>query len=403
MTSGPGHSSVRRVAVFTDNDFSKVNGVTTTLRAVLQRLPDDLSVRVYTADAVGDDSPHYLALRAPGVGIPYYREMSMHFPAPWSYLRHLRWNRPDLVHVTTPGPVGLSGLLTAWWLQVPLVGSFHTDLAKYTSLLSRSDWLGAVMDRYLRCVYGTCARVLVPSETTSAMLDRAGIGVGRHVIWRRGVDAELFSPSRRSAALRQQWGADAETPVVMYLGRVSREKNLEAFAAVRERLRAEGLRYVLVFVGDGPMRAEISQRFPEAVLPGSIPHDRVGEYSASADVFAFPSRTDTAGNVVLEAQASGLPAVVCDEGGPRENVWPGATALIADSRDERAFAAAVARLVGDRELRATMASAARTYALSRDWPSALAPLFATYRELIAPPTLMSPVDLTSAFPSDLVS
>jgi glycosyltransferase involved in cell wall biosynthesis len=391
-----------RVAIFTDNDFEKVNGVTTTLKALLQRTPDDVSVRIYTADTSGADEPHYLSLAAAGVGIPFYREMKIYLVAPWAYLRHARRDRIDVIHVTTPGPVGLAGLYTASRLRIPLVGSFHTDLAQYATVLSHSTRLGALTERYLRAVYGSCARVLVPSQPTSTMLEAAGIGPGRHVIWRRGVDTELFSPARRSHELRRTWNADAAIPVVMYLGRISAEKNLAAFGAVHQRLLAEGLEHRLVFVGDGPMRAGIASRFPDAIVTGSIPHAQVGEYLASADVFAFPSRTDTAGNAVLEAQASGLPAVICNEGGPRENVWVDRSALVVDGGEEAAFAAAVARLVRHGDLRGTMASAARAYALTRDWPGALAPLFATYRELFTP-ARESAMTLESAVPCDSAS
>jgi glycosyltransferase involved in cell wall biosynthesis len=370
-----------RIAIYTDNDFGKVNGVTTTLQALLQWTPPDMAVRIYTADATGAAEAHYLALRSIGVGIPFYREMKIYVPRLWSYLQHARDDRIDVVHMTTPGPVGLAALFVASRLGVPLVGSFHTDLARYTALLSRSERLGRIMNEYLRWPYGRCARVLVPSNATAAALTAAGVAPGKHAIWQRGVDTDSFAPARRSSSLREHWGADPRTPVVMYLGRVSREKNLAAFVAVHERLVREGLRYRLVLVGDGPMRSEIQRLLPHAILTGSIPHRQVGEYLASADVFAFPSRTDTAGNVVLEAQACGLPAVVCDEGGPRENVWPGQSALVADSREHSSFADAVTRLVRDGGLRAELASGARRFALTRDWPTALEPLFTTYREL----------------------
>jgi glycosyltransferase involved in cell wall biosynthesis len=398
-----GSRSAIRVAVFTDNDFAKVNGVTTTLRALLQRTPSDLSVRIYTADGRGADEPDYLSLRAFGFGIPFYREMKVYFPPFWSYVRRARRDGIDLIHMTTPGPVGIAAIFTAWWLRIPLVGSFHTDLAKYATLLSRSRGLGFLVGRYLRRTYGQCQRILVPSEATSAMLRSAGIGAAAHIVWRRGVDTDLFSPARRSPALRERWGAGADTAVVMYLGRVSREKNLAAFLTVHEQLVALGRPFRLVFVGDGPMRAEIERRLPDAIVTGSIPHAQVGEYLASADVFAFPSRTDTAGNAVLEAQASGLPAVIGDEGGPRENVLADRTALVTDACDDRAFAEAVARLVRDRSLAADMGTAARAFALTRDWPSALEPLFATYRELIPPPTPAPALALTPACPSDYTS
>jgi glycosyltransferase involved in cell wall biosynthesis len=186
--------------------------------------------------------------------------------------------------------------------------------------------------------------------------------------------------------------------VIIYAGRVSREKNLAVIMALDEALRRVGRDYRLVFVGDGPMRGEIEHALPKAIVVGSVPHERMGEYLASADVFAFPSRTDTAGNVVLEAQASGLPCVVMEEGGPKENVWTNRSAFV--TATDRAFVDAVCRLVADDEVRGAMASAARTYALTRDWPGAFAPLFATYRRLVDARQAADAMTLAPATPSD---
>ena len=388
-----------RIAVFTDNDFNKVNGVTTTLNALLRWAPDDLRIRIYTADDRGADEARYYSRRAPGAAIPFYRGMNLYYPWPWAYLGEARRDRVDLIHLTTPGPVGLAALFTAWRLQLPVVGSFHTDLATYTTLLSRSRLLGWLVGRYMRWPYGRCQRVLVPSQATGTALSRAGVAARSQVLWQRGVDPECFSPARRSASLRLRWRAASDTTVVMYVGRISTEKNLDAFQAVEARLIRCGRPYRLVFVGDGPMRADLQARFPGAILTGSVPHGDVGEYLASADVFAFPSRTDTAGNVVLEAQAAGLPVVVGDEGGPRENVLPGRSALVASARDDQSFAAAVERLVCNSGLRAAMAAEARAFALTRDWRSALAPLFATYRETITRHTEVT-TTLVPAVPAD---
>jgi glycosyltransferase involved in cell wall biosynthesis len=381
-----------KVAIFTDNDFGKVNGVTTTLRACLRFAPPDIQLRVYTSDAHGVDTPDYLALRSWGMGIPFYREMQIFLPRLSSLLRHARRDGIDVVHLTTPGPIGLAALWVARRLNVPLVGSFHTDLARYATLLSGSARLGWLMGQFLRWPYGRCVRVLVPSVATAEMLRAARIGRGHYVIWARGVDTREFTPARRSAALRADWGADASTPVVIYAGRVSREKNLAVLPEIEARLRAAGLPYRLVIVGDGPMRRELQGRLPSTVFTGSVPHDRMAEYLASADVFAFPSRTDTAGNVVLEAQACGLPAVVTDEGGPREHVSPGQSALVTDGRSPASFVAAVEALVRDAEARSRMALAAREFACTRDWTSSLEPLFRTYREVAArlPARALSP-------------
>jgi len=371
------------VAIFTDNDFGKINGVTTTLRACLRFAPPDIRLRVYTSDTHGVDTPDYLALRSWGMGIPFYREMQIFLPRLPSLLRHARRDGTDLVHLTTPGPIGLAALWVARRLGVPLVGSFHTDLARYATLLSGSARLGSLMGTFLRWPYGRCVRVFVPSEATAEMLRAARIARDRYVVWARGVDSREFTPARRSAALRTAWGADAGTPVVMYAGRVSREKNLAVLPETEARLQAAGLSHRLVIVGDGPMRGELQALLPSAVFTGAVPHDRMPEYLASADVFAFPSRTDTAGNVVLEAQACGLPAVVTDEGGPREHVKPGQSALVTDGRRPGAFVAAVEALLRNADARSRMATAAREFACTRDWASSLEPLFRTYREVVA--------------------
>src|SRR5262245_48056165 len=134
-----------KVAIFTDNDFSKVNGVTTTLRAMLQHLPPEIHARIYTCESAGQDTPNYLALKSVGVGIPFYRAMKMYVPPLRRLLRHARADSIDLIHLTTPGPVGLGALYVAAQLGVPMVGSFHTDLTAYTGLLSGSPTLARFM------------------------------------------------------------------------------------------------------------------------------------------------------------------------------------------------------------------------------------------------------------------
>lgn len=381
----------QQVAIFTDNDFAKTNGVTTTLRAVLRWAPDDLRIRIYTAEDRDVDEPSYLALRSFGIGIPFYREMRMYLPRLGEYVRHARADGVALIHLTTPGPIGLAALYTANRLGLPMVGSFHTDLAKYTTLLSGSARLGTLMAHYLRWPYGRCRRVFVPSQATAAALVAAGVAPGRHTLWTRGVDASTFSPQRRSEALREQWGATHACPALIYVGRLSREKGLADLLQVRHALVASRLPHRLVLVGDGPMRGELEQCLPDAVFVGNVPHHSVAEYLASADVFVFPSRTDTAGNVVLEAQACGLPAVVRPEGGPHENVVHGRTAVVAGGAGEPGFASSVVRLVADPDARLAMGAAAREYAITRDWPAALAPLFAAYREMAHQPPPPAPI------------
>lgn len=371
-----------RVAIFTDNDFAKVNGVTTTLRAVLRGRPADLDVRVYTAADVEVEEPDYLALRAPGVGIPFYSEMKMYLPRFFAFLRRAKQDGIELIHYTTPGTVGLAAQFARWRLGLPMIGSFHTQLSEYTELLSGSKQLGHWMREYQRWPYGQCERILVPSEATRALLVSAKIQPRKIRIWTRGVDAERFSPERRSEALRQAWQVSDARPAVLYVGRLSREKGVQRLPSIVRSLRDARLPHRLIVVGDGPMRGELARACPDALFTGAQPHERVAEMMASADLFVFPSRTDTLGNVVLEAQAAGLPVLVSDEGGPRENIKPHETGCICVEDGPLGMAFVTARLLADRPRRLQMSRAARAYGLSRRWDLALAPLFQAYREAI---------------------
>jgi glycosyltransferase involved in cell wall biosynthesis len=370
-----------RIAVFTDNDFDKVNGVTTTLTALLDHAPDDVQPRIYTAAGHGSDAPDYLALASVSMPIPFYGEMRMYLPKLRQYLDRVRRDQVDVIHLTTPGPLGLAALWVASESRLPLVGSFHTNLGVYTSILSGSSQLGRCMDIYMRWLYGRCREVLVPSASTRDALIQSGFAENRLSIWPRGVDTNLFTPAKRSTSLRRRWGCSDDRPVVLYVGRVSREKGLELLPEVLEQVRAMGRACQLVIAGDGPLRPWLEARCPDVIFTGSVGRADVAEIFASSDVFIFPSQTDTAGNVVLEAQASGLPVVVSDGGGPRENMVPGHTGLVCADTTSQAWARAIVHLLDTRDRLDNMRAASRAYALSRRWRCALEPLFDAYRRV----------------------
>lgn len=369
-----------RVAIFTDNDFDKINGVTTTLTAVLHHAAHDIQPRIYTASGLGCDSPNYLAFQSFGVGIPFYREMKMYVPHARRYLERAVADRVEVVHLTTPGPLGLVALWVAAKASLPLVGSFHTDLAAYTRLLSGSDRLGALMREYMRWMYGRCGRVLVPSEATRALMLDARLRPERLSTWPRGVDTALFNPDRRSPDLRESWGVSDARPALLYVGRLSREKGLDLLAPLQRHLRARGFDHRLIMAGEGPMRRELAEACPDAIFTGPLGRDAVARVFASADLFIFPSETDTAGNVVLESQASGVPVVVSDQGGPKENMQADYSGVVCRGRSPRIWADRIMELWADRALSAV---AARAFALSRRWDVALRPLFKAYRDVAA--------------------
>jgi glycosyltransferase involved in cell wall biosynthesis len=373
-----------RVAIFTDNDFDKVNGVTTTLRSVLRHAPADLQPRIYTFSDLEVDEPQYLALRSAGFPIPYYREMRMYLPRIWELARRLAADNIRLIHLTTPGPAGLAARYLARRTGLPLVGSFHTQLAEYTTLLSGSRQLGSAMQHYLRWVYGGCRRVLVPSADTSRRLANDGWAPERLAVWPRGVDADVFSPARRSQTLRESWHVCDKRLAILYAGRLSHEKGLSLIEPLGSLLHQHGIAHRFILVGEGPMMAELKERCPDAVFTGRLAHQDVATAMASADIFVFPSDTDTAGNVVLEAQACGLPVLVTNAGGPKENLRPGTTGFVCRSGDVFDFFTRLSELVHDPDKRRAMSHAARAYGAGRPWVGSLEPLFSLYRAAVEP-------------------
>lgn len=367
-----------RIAIFTDNDFRKTNGLTTTLKAVL-RFSTEFEVRVFTAEDEPVDRPGYLAIPGPGTGLPWYPEMRVYWPRVRRFTEAVREFAPDVIHVTTPGPIGVTGRIIARRLGIPLVGSYHTNFGDYVVKYSRSRHLGRVVDGFMRWLYAPCDPIFVPSGATASLLTCRGYDPNRLCVWGRGVDTDRFSPARRSTALRESWQVPDETSVFLYAGRVSSEKGLDLMAPLRARLDGARVRHRFVFVGDGPMRAALERACPDAVFPGSLPHDEVGLAMASADAFIFPSATDTLGNVVLEALASGLPAIVTDQGGPRSHVRPGETGFVCPADSVEAFADATTVLARDPALRRAMSAHARAYALTQSWIASLKPLHDGWR------------------------
>ena len=207
-------------------------------------------------------------------------------------------------------------------------------------------------------------------------------GIEKLELWSRGIDLAAFSPDFRDPELRAAAGADDETPLLLLVSRLVKEKDLADLVAADRILREGGSEHRLVFVGDGPMRDELQRALPDAFFAGHQTGEALARWYASGDVFVFPSTTETFGNVILEAQASGLPAVVVDRGGPPDLVEPGETGLIARANDPGDFAAKVAELLGDPERRRRMGCIAREAAAERDWNAINGRLLESYRSVV---------------------
>jgi glycosyltransferase involved in cell wall biosynthesis len=243
----------------------------------------------------------------------------------------------------------------------------------------RAAALGSFLWRLMRWFYNRCDVTLPPSVHTQRELESRGFNNVR--VWGRGIDTELFSPLRRDPGVRARMGADDETPVLLMVSRLVKEKDLHDLIDMNGILRARGLKYRMAIVGEGPYRRVLEKGLPEAVFSGLLVGEELARWYASGDIFVFPSTTETFGNVVQESMASGLATVVVNRGGPPELLEAGASGLVAQANDPRDLADKVAGLIANPALRHELGANARRVALTRPWKVINANLIAEYDAL----------------------
>jgi glycosyltransferase involved in cell wall biosynthesis len=368
----------RKRAWFTDT-LDDVNGVATTIRkmtAAGAAAGKDLTVVTSQSNLQVSDIP---IKNFPPIGdfeLPEYELQKLSFPPILQMLDYIQREKFTEVIISTPGPVGLTALLAAKMLNLQTSGIYHTDFPQYIRILTEDGFLESVAWGYMHWFYGQLDTVFVNSEDYRQSWIKRGFDPAKLKILPRGLDTELFHPARRKRAFFEKIGAGNGEVRLLYVGRISREKNLDLLAAAYRRLRDEGLPVQLFVVGHGPYSEAFTKSLPEAFFTGYLNGTELATAYASADVFVFPSTTDTFGNVILEAQASGLPVVVSDSGGPKELVQHEMNGLITKSRDVEDFARAIRTLVTDPTLRKRMAKSARNSVIDRSWPSAFAKFWA---------------------------
>jgi glycosyltransferase involved in cell wall biosynthesis/predicted metal-dependent phosphoesterase TrpH len=374
-----------RSLVFTDT-FDEANGVAGTMRRLAaEGGAGTLPIRVATARRQAAEGPGLISFSPDWtLPLPTYEQLELRFPLITDVLERAEAERPSVIHVATPGPVGVCGLVAAKLLGLPVVGSYHTELGPYALHLTRDLVVAEATDLWVDWFYGRCDIVLAPTSQVADSL--AARGSRRVAVWGRGVDTGLFKPERRSEALREQLLGDGSL-MLLSVGRLSHEKRpdvlLEAFARVRARTPWARL----VIVGDGPARAELEgSALPGVSFLGEVRAEALAQIYACADVFCFPSTTDTFGQVLLEAAASGLPAVAAATGGAIELIRHGATGLLTPPGDVAAFADALDVLVDDTLLRKRLSQQALAQAQRRTWPAAHAQLLEAYAAAVNAPT-----------------
>lgn len=367
-----------RKAWFTDT-LVEVNGVARTVReaaACARRAGLDLTL--LTCAEVSPDDGLPLANFPPlaAFPLPEYESLRLTVPPILDVVEHCERAGYTELLISTPGPLGLAALAASRLLNLPAVGIYHTDFPAYVRRLTADVRCEGLAWTYMRWFYGCCDRLYVPSVAYARQLAVAGFAEADIRLLPRGVDRTLFHPDRRRPGLWEEWGLGGGCRF-LYVGRVSKEKNLELLLESFRALVDRGHGADLVVVGDGPELADLRARFehPRLLFAGVLHGERLAEAYASSEVFVFPSTTDTYGNVVLEAHASGLPAIVADRGGPPEIVRAQGSGLVFDPGRPQELVDAMETLLLDSEQRQELGCRALAFARTASWDDLVAELW----------------------------
>lgn len=366
-------------AWFTDT-LEDVNGVSTTIRKMAAEA-QDAGKELMVVTSRGEITLDHLPIKNfPPIGefeLPEYELQKLSFPPILQMLDYIQRENFSEIIISTPGPIGLTALLAGKMLNLETAGIYHTDFPQYIRILTEDSFLESLAWKYMHWFYGQLDTIFVNSEQyRQSWIDR-GIEPAKLRILPRGLDTNLFSPEKSERNFWNQFGSNGAGVRLLFVGRVSKEKDLDILVQAFRNLREEKLPVQLSIVGHGPYSAALAEIMPEACYTGYLSGIDLARAYASSDIFVFPSTTDTFGNVILEAQAAGLPVVVSDIGGPRELVRAGVTGLITKGRDADDFTAAIRRLVLDESLRKEMSGAARRAVEGRSWPRAFHDFWAT--------------------------
>ena len=358
-----------RVAVVTETWPPEVNGVAVTLAKLVQGLGhrnhDVQLIRPRQPKfdtGIKDSNLEEVLMR--GMPIPSYPELKLGLPSKKTLVKTWTLRRPDVVHIATEGPLGWSALQAAKVLKLPVTSDFRTNFQSYSKHYG-IGWLRKPIVAYLRKFHNATACTMVPTKELKKTLSENGF-LNLKVV-SRGVDTSLFNMSKRDPDLRKDWGATDQSQVMISVGRMAPEKNLEQVLKTFEALKLLGTDLKLVMVGDGPLREQFQLKYPEIIFPGMLVQSELAKYYASADLFVFPSQTETFGNVTLEALASGIPVLAFDCAAARDWVQTGVNGWLVPENDPDGFARKAVEIFNTKNLLSQVTQSTRQQIVRLDW------------------------------------
>jgi glycosyltransferase involved in cell wall biosynthesis len=358
-----------RIAVVTETWPPEVNGVAMTLAKLVQGLSHrnhDVQLirprQTKTDSPMSDASLEEVLMR--GMPIPRYPELKLGLPSKKTLVKTWTLRRPDVVHIATEGPLGWSALQAAKVLKLPVTSDFRTNFQSYSKHYG-VGWLRKPIVAYLRKFHNATACTMVPTRELMRTLSQNGFANLKVVS--RGVDTKLFNIAKRDTSLRSSWGATDDTKVLISVGRMAPEKNLDQVLKTYDALKSTGQAFKLVMVGDGPLKEQFQKRYPEIIFPGMLSQTNLAAYYASSDLFIFPSQTETFGNVTLEALASGIPVLAFDCAAARDWVQTGVNGWLVAENNPEGFAAQAVTVFNSKDLLDQITQSTRQQVVHLDW------------------------------------
>lgn len=366
-----------RLCIVSETWSPDINGVAHTL----SRLSSELNRQGVPVDVIrprprvaGSTTRVNHELQVGRFALPGYTDVQVGLAKPATLKRFWRVYRPDVVYLATQGPLGWAARQAARQLNIPIVAGWHTNFDHYCKDYG-VPWLASTTRRYLRYFHNGCSLTLVPTHQQANTLQRQGIR-DVHVL-SRGLDGERFAPAHRDQELRKRWGVSEHQPVALYVGRLAAEKNLTLLQETLQAMREVRPDMAQVIVGDGPAREQLQKALPEAHFTGFVGQESLARHYASADLFIFPSLSETWGNVVAEAMASGLAVVAYDHAASAELINSGHNGITVPAGYSAAFQQAAVSLCQHPADFARLGRVARLRALEQSW-SGIAEQFLRY-------------------------
>mgnify|MGYP001766019624 CR=1 FL=1 len=377
-----------KIALFSEVLKEHLDGVTNTLYQIIDRIPKKRFEYLFITSYPPSENVKlpFPVVVVPKVAFPTNPDYPISLPFFNSQLREaLDDFQPDIIHLTTPFTLGNYALAYGQEQGIPVLATYHTHFISYIEYYFRYlPFFSRLLDRggrrYMNWFYNKCDLVYVPTESIMDELLDCGIERRRMVIWGRGIDTTLFSPDNRDPVFMDKL-CGAATRRVLFVSRLVWEKELKTLAAVYDLLTETHPDVRFVVTGDGPRRRELERLMPDAVFTGKLVKKELAKVYASSDVFIFPSITETFGNVVLEAMASGLTPVVAAQGGPKGIVKDGLTGFHATPKDPNDFHQKIARILDDPKKAAVMSRRAAEYAHRQQWDTLCEDMFSSYERI----------------------